>query len=85
MDSVFSILESLFKRKKFYLSNANFKLLFLTSVSFMTLLALASLSVKSHESASSDLVAMNISYWIDSDILKQDVVWQTRDLRATNF
>lgn len=51
----------------------------------MTLLALASLSVKPHVSASSDLVAMNISYWIDSDILKQEVVWQTRDLRATNF
>lgn len=60
-------------------------LLFLTSVSFMTLLALASLSVKPHVSASSDLVVMNISYWIDSDILKQEVVWRTRDLRATNF
>lgn len=51
----------------------------------MTLLDLASLSVKPHVSASSDLVTMNISYWIDSDILKQEVVRQTRDLRATNF
>ena len=47
--------------------------------------ASASLSVKPHESASSDLVAMNISYWIDSGILKEEVVWKTRDLRAINF